>query len=482
MAVRTEKAKAWQRTPPPTLLMTKLHPPPRAGQTVARDRLVERLRAGPGSKLTLVAAPAGCGKTTLLGTWRELEEAARPVAWLTLDEGDNDPVVLWSYVLAALRGVCPTLGVSSRPSGGSGIAIVDVVLPELVNELTALGDAALVLDDFHRLSNGPARDSLAWFVDRAPSTFQLVLATRSEPALPSGGAARPRRAARAASRRARLHSGRGGRAPERSPRARARAATTSTTLVERTEGWPAGLYLAALSLRAVEDRQAFVSRFGGKSRHVVDFLVDEVLEAHDPATQALMLRSSMLERLCGPLCDAVLEQRRLRQAAGRARAHEPVPPAARRLRRVVPLPPPLRAAAARRARAPRARPRADAPPARIRVASRPRLGRRGDRARARGRRVRRGGRADRGRVGRLRERRSTRDGSRLARAVPARAAARGLRGFSSSRPGCSRSPGKREAAAEAIAAIELLGRLDAGAAARRLQLGRGRAWPRCEVS
>ena len=119
MAVRDrESDRRWQRTPPPTLFDDEAASAAAAEQTVARDRLVERLRPGPGSKLTLVAAPAGCGKTTLLGNWRELEEASRPVAWLSLDEGDNDPVVLWSYVLAALRGVCPTLDVSVVAGAG----------------------------------------------------------------------------------------------------------------------------------------------------------------------------------------------------------------------------------------------------------------------------------------------------------------------------------------------------------------------------
>jgi LuxR family transcriptional regulator, maltose regulon positive regulatory protein len=306
MAVRTERAKAWQRTPPPTLLMTKLHPPPPREQTVARERLIERLRQVPGSKLTLVAAPAGCGKTTLLGTWRELEEASRPVAWLSLDDGDNDPVVLWSYVIAALRGVCPTLGVSVSPERVGPGRIVDVVLPELINELTALGEAALVLDDFHRISNGPARESLEWFIDRAPSTFQLVVATRSEPALRLP-------ALRAHGELLELRAGElGFTTAEAHVLLNDRLALGIDrddvgTLVERTEGWPAGLYFAALSLRAADDRQAFMRSFGGKNRHVVDFLVDEVLDAHDPATQELMLRSSILERLSGPLCDAVLE-------------------------------------------------------------------------------------------------------------------------------------------------------------------------------
>src|SRR5262249_28676003 len=167
------------------LLMTKLHPPPARKQTVSRDRLLERLRTGPGTKLTLVAAPVGSGKTTLLGMWRESEEAAaRPVAWLTLDEGDNDPVVLWSYVIAALRSACPALDMPLSPELVGPSRIVSVALPELVNALTAIGEATLVLDDFHRVSSGPVRESVAWFLEHAPSTFRLVLATRSEPALP----------------------------------------------------------------------------------------------------------------------------------------------------------------------------------------------------------------------------------------------------------------------------------------------------------
>ena len=276
-------------------------------QTLARDHLVERLRAGAGTKVTLVAAPAGYGKTTLLGIWRDAEEARRPVAWLSLDEGDNDPVVLWSYILAALRRECPTLGVAASTELLGASRIVDTFLPELVNELTALGDAALILDDFHRLTSGPARDSVAWFIDRAPSTFQLVVATRSEPALPLAAlrAHGELLEVRAEDLGFTLAEADGllndrlelGLEPE-----------YVHDLVERTEGWPAGLYLAALSLRAADDRHAFVSRFGGGSRYVVDFLVDEVLEAHDPEMQSLMLRSSVLGRLCGSLCDAVVEQ------------------------------------------------------------------------------------------------------------------------------------------------------------------------------
>src|SRR5262249_58784531 len=113
----------------------------------------------------------------------EAEQTARPIAWLSVDKGDNDPVVLWSYVLAALQGAYPTLDVSSTPEAVGASRLVDGFLPRLVNGLTGLGDLALVLDDFHCLTSGAARDSVTWFVDHAPSTVQTVLAPRSEPAL-----------------------------------------------------------------------------------------------------------------------------------------------------------------------------------------------------------------------------------------------------------------------------------------------------------
>lgn len=290
------------------LLATKLHPPPQREQTVARDRLVERLRAGPGVKLTVVSAPAGSGKTTLLGAWCQRELETRPVGWLTLDGSDNDPVVLWSYLVAALRSAVPTLEVSGPPERVEAAQLLDVVLPDLINGLTAAGEMALVLDDFDRLSGGPARDSIAWFIDHAPSTFRLVLASRSEPGLAL--ATLRAHAALVELRAADLAFTSSEAEDLLNDRFQLGLEPASVDgLVRRTEGWAAGLYLAALSLSAIDDREAFVTRFGGQSHHVVDFLVDEVLEAHDPATQDLMLRSSILERFSGPLCDAVLERK-----------------------------------------------------------------------------------------------------------------------------------------------------------------------------
>ena len=290
----------------PVLIATKLRPPAVRDQVVPRERLLEALRTGSGLGLSLVACPAGYGKTTLLAAWREAEAARKPVAWLTLDEGDNDPVVLWSYVMEALRRACPEISPPAPEMAGAA-SIVPMVLPGLVNELDELGEAALILDDFHRLSGGAARESVAWFVDHAPPAFQLVLSTRTEPDFPLA-------ALRAHGDLLELRADDLRFTPEEADaflNGRLELGCMPEevdALVERMEGWPAGLYLTALSMRRAADRHAFVSELGASSRHLIDFLEQEVLQAHDPPMQELMLRSSILERLSGPLCDAMLEQ------------------------------------------------------------------------------------------------------------------------------------------------------------------------------
>ena len=290
----------------PILVGTKLHPPSVRELTIPRERLLERLRSGSDRRLTLVACPAGFGKTTLLAAWREAEAARKPVAWLTLDEGDNDPVVLWTHAIEALRRASPA--VAGSAAADTVVApVVDVVLPRLVNELDGQGEITLILDDFHRLSSVPARASVRWFIDHAPPGFQLVLASRTEPILPVA-------ALRAHGELLELRAGDLRFTCEEADaflNGRLGLGLTPEdveALVGKTEGWPAGLYLAALSLQHAADRHALVRSFGGSNRHVVDFLETEVLDAHDPPAQALMLRCSVLERLSGPLCDAVLEQ------------------------------------------------------------------------------------------------------------------------------------------------------------------------------
>ena len=295
------------RASSPPLVATKLDAPAARAHSVVRHRLLERLQPRPSVKLIVVAAPAGSGKTTLLGMWREAQATMGPVAWLTLEQGDNDPGVLWAHALDALRQACPGLDESLSLQTVEPERITDFIFPQLVNELSGRGDVVFILDDFDRISSGPARDTLAWLIEHAPATFHIVLASRSEPALPLGAL---RAHGELLEVRAddlkftvdeaeellneRLELG--------------LAHADIELLVERTEGWATGIYLAALSLVGVEDRGAFAREFGGSNRYVIDFLVDEVLEAHSPELRTLMLRSSILDRLSGPLCDAVLER------------------------------------------------------------------------------------------------------------------------------------------------------------------------------
>jgi len=153
---------------------------------VARARLFDRLDTGRRRRLSLVACPAGFGKSTLLAAWSASEAAHRPVAWVTLDEGDDDAVVLWAHVLEALGRACPGLGSAALQAALVSAPLVEVVLPRLVNALVEQGPVVLVLDDFHRLSSPAACESVAWFVRHLPTSVQLVVATRADPELPLG--------------------------------------------------------------------------------------------------------------------------------------------------------------------------------------------------------------------------------------------------------------------------------------------------------
>jgi LuxR family transcriptional regulator, maltose regulon positive regulatory protein len=291
---------------PATVIVTKLAPPPLRAQTIQRDRLIGQLEARPGTRLTLVVAPAGCGKSTLLGSWRQGLAKSKPVAWVNLDEGDNDPVVMWSHVLVSLQRACPNLAHVPTPETVGPAEILEGLLPHLVNELATQDTVSLVLDDFHRLSSGPSREAVAWLIEHAPASLKIIIASRTEPAL--------------AVARLRAH----GDLVE--VRAKDLAFTTEETqklmndrlqldlaqseirgLTERTEGWAAGLYLAALSLQKSEDRRDLLQRFDGSSRAVVDFLASEVLATHEQATLDLMLRASVLDQFSGALLDALLD-------------------------------------------------------------------------------------------------------------------------------------------------------------------------------
>jgi LuxR family maltose regulon positive regulatory protein len=274
---------------------------------IDRDDLLQRLGAGAGLGLTVVACPAGFGKTSLLAAWYQAEAPRRAMAWLTMDKDDNDPAVLWSYLLEALRRVSPAIAEAALVPVPWTPPVLELLLPRLVNVLADQAAVTLILDDFHLLTDGRARESINWLIEHAPPTFQLVLSTRKEPDLALG-------ALRAHGDLLEL------RADDLRFTAEEAARFLNDRqllglipadvdlLVKRTDGWPAGLYLAALSLRRTTNRHDLVTRFGASNRHVIDFLESEVMEAHDSADQEMMVRCSILGQLCGPLCDAVLER------------------------------------------------------------------------------------------------------------------------------------------------------------------------------
>jgi LuxR family transcriptional regulator, maltose regulon positive regulatory protein len=291
------------------LVWAKLWPPATREGLFRRADLESLLRAGLQSKLCLVDAPAGFGKTTLLAQWRAAAGHGR-VAWVSLEEGDNDPARFWAYVVEAFRTVEP--GVGTAALGALGRRTVDLyraVLPSLLNDLNAIGSPLLlVLDDYHLISNLTCHQALGFFVDHLPAGVHVVLSTRVDPPLPlatmraTGELAEVRVAELRFTRQEAavlLNGAMGlGLKPEEVER-----------LTERTEGWAAGLYLAGLSLRGrnEQDASAFVAAFHGNNRHVADYLGSEVLARQPEATRTFLLRTSVLERLSGPLCDAVLE-------------------------------------------------------------------------------------------------------------------------------------------------------------------------------
>ncbi len=289
----------------PVLLVTKLHPPFVPAQTVARRRLFDRLSDGRGQRLSLVACPAGFGKSTLLAAWRESESQHRPVAWLTLDEADDDAVVLWSHVIEALGRACPDLDHESLAALVPIAPLLEVVLPRLVNALADCPDVVIILDDLHRLTAQSTRESVAWLLERLPPSVQLVVSTRTDPALPLATLRARGQLLELRADDLRFTTEEAGEFLN-DRLALDLTAVDVDVLVARTEGWPAGIYLAALSLAGADDRQALVRAFDGTSAHVVDFLAGEVLAAYEPDLQAFMLRTSVLERLCADLCDAVL--------------------------------------------------------------------------------------------------------------------------------------------------------------------------------
>lgn len=289
-----------------TLLATKLFAPQPAPRSVERQRLMQRLDAGLSGKLSLVCAPAGFGKSSLLGAW--VQACEHPSAWLSLDEGERDPDQFVAYLTASLRSIAAELGdqdlalAQARPRPAPA-----AVLSHLINRLARRrGRLVLVLDDYH-LASSPAVDALlALLLEQMPAQLHLVLASREMPAIAL---------ARWRAQGQLLEMGQNDlrfQAVESEQflngvMALGLSDAQVQALAARTEAWPAGLQMAALSLAGHRDAERFIRSFSGSHRLVQDYLLEEVLQRQSPALQTFLLRTSLLDRMCAALCDAVMQ-------------------------------------------------------------------------------------------------------------------------------------------------------------------------------
>jgi LuxR family maltose regulon positive regulatory protein len=292
------------------LLSTKLHIPASHSLLVPRPNLIDLLNHGSQTKLTLISAPTGYGKTTLLGQW--LADCSLPVAWLTLDKADNDPVRFLSYLIAALQRIEPDLGIdvldalqSVGVASGRGPSPLAALLTQFLNEIAAIRHSFfLILDDYHLVESGRIHEIVAYILDNQPAPLHLVIATRVDPPLPI---ARLRAQAQLVELRAvdLCFTLREASAFLNDVMGLALPMEQVDALEKRTEGWVAGLQLAGLSMQTHEDKTAFIEAFTGSHHYIMDYLLDEVLNRQSDLVREFLLRTSILERMTGTLCDAL---------------------------------------------------------------------------------------------------------------------------------------------------------------------------------
>jgi LuxR family maltose regulon positive regulatory protein len=289
-----------------TILETKLRPPRARDTSITRERLADRVHAGLGARLLLVSAPPGFGKTTLIAQAIETGLPAGTLGtWVSLDQTDDEPVIFWTYLVAAVSSAAPDAGAGARQLLETGQAPTEQVVTALINGLAALGaDLVVVVDDLHVIESREIHEALTFLVDRLPPTVHLVVLTRSDPPLPLG---RMRvRGDLVEIRAADLRFTPDEAATYLNERMRLGLSSADVAALEaRTEGWIAALQLAALSMRDRADAASFIAAFSGDDRYVVDYLADEVLERQSEDVRAFLLGTSVLDRLTGPLCDAV---------------------------------------------------------------------------------------------------------------------------------------------------------------------------------
>ncbi len=293
----------------PNLLVTKLYTPHTRNNLVPRPRLIEMLREPwqQGKKLTLISAPAGYGKTTLVTEW--LRDLQAKTAWLSLDKADNDPARYLAYFLAALGQIDEHIGENTRAMLLSPQPLPpEVVLTALINEIAAVATSfILVLDDYHVIQSLPVHQQLNFLVEHQPPQMHLVVITREDPPLPLARL-------RARGQMVEIRQGDLRFSVEECADFLQRimglklTEENITTLEHRTEGWVAGLQLAALSMQGRDDLTDFVATFTGGSHFVLEYLLGEVFERQTVEEQEFLLKTSILERLSGSLCDAVVDR------------------------------------------------------------------------------------------------------------------------------------------------------------------------------
>jgi LuxR family maltose regulon positive regulatory protein len=287
-------------------MATKLYAPKLRRGLVTRPRLGERLRRGAESRLTLLSAPAGFGKTTLLAEWLgETSSEDRCVAWLSLDPADSEPASFWTYVVTAIQTAVPDVGSAALELIASSPLPTELVLTTLLNELAAAPSGVwLVLDDYHLVDSHDVGEGMAFLLEHLPPHVHVVLSTRADPDLPLSrwrvrGEMVEIRAAdlRFTSEEAAAYLN--------EVAGLDLTAEDVAALEQRTEGWIAALQLAALSIQGRDDAAGFIARFAGNDRYIVDYLVEEVLQHQPDAVRSFLLHSAVLDRLTGPLCDAI---------------------------------------------------------------------------------------------------------------------------------------------------------------------------------
>ncbi|MFC1873956.1 LuxR C-terminal-related transcriptional regulator [Chloroflexota bacterium] len=287
-----------------SLLKTKLHMPRLRPEIVSRPRLLEKLKTGLQHKLTLIAAPAGYGKTTLLS--EGVHSSQTPVGWLTLDEDDNDPTRFWLYVISAMQTVRADMGKSALDLlQSSQPPPIESILTIIINEMSEVSDEfALVLDDYHTIDTPAIHDSVNFLLNHLPPQAHLVIASRTNPPIPLAQmrAQNQLMEVRAADLRF---------IPEEATAflndvmSLGLSNEDVAALESRTEGWIASLQLAAVSMQGREDISTFIAEFSGSNRYILDYLIEEVLRRQDTDTQSFLLETAILDRFTASLCNAV---------------------------------------------------------------------------------------------------------------------------------------------------------------------------------